>query len=118
MQEPVQWPAFLPPFLEKGRFAPDGLLWIQRTTQADAPTVFDLVDPRGVVVRRVSTPAYTELVGFGRSHIYFVRLDADARHFLERYRACAGRDESRRYRSPSRDGVLPRRITATTRASI
>ena len=49
--------------------------------------VFDLVDPRGVVVRRVSTPPHTELVGFGRSHIYLVRLDADAQQFLERYKA-------------------------------
>ena len=51
------------------------------------PEVFDLVDPRGVVVRRVSTPAHTELVGFGRSHLYFARRDADAQEFLERYKA-------------------------------
>lgn len=87
VQEPVQWPAYLPPFLERGRFAPDGLLWIQRTTQVDAPEVFDLVDPRGVVVQRVSTPPHTRLIEFGQEHVYFVRIDADDQEFLERYKA-------------------------------
>ena len=87
VQEPVQWPAYLPPFLERGRFAPDGLLWIQRTTPVDAPEVFDLVDPRGAVVRRVTTPPHTRLIEFGQSHVYFVRIDADDQEFLERYNA-------------------------------
>lgn len=86
--EPVQWPAFLPPFLEDaGRFAPDGFLWIQRTTVADRPEVFDIVDRRGIVVEQVSTPPRTRLVGFGQSHIYLVRIDPDNQEFLERYTA-------------------------------
>jgi len=73
--------------LNGGRFAPDGFLWIQRTTKVDGPEVFDLVDRWGVVVEQVSTPPHTRLVGFGQSHIYFVKLDPDNQEFLERYNA-------------------------------
>ena len=49
--EPVQWPTFLPPFLDNaGHFAPDGTLWIKRTTKAGDPSMYDVVDHRAIVV--------------------------------------------------------------------
>ena len=84
--EPVQWPAFLPPFLDDAaRFAPDGSLWIRRTTVADGSQVFDIVDRRGIVVEQVSAPPNSRVAGFGQSHVYLVRLDLDNQEFLERY---------------------------------
>ena len=86
--EPIRWPDALPPFLDDAiRFAPDGFLWIQRTTSADGPPVFDIVDHRGAIVEQVKTPLRTRLVGFGRSYVYLARIDSDDQEFLERYRA-------------------------------
>lgn len=90
VQEPVQWPDYLPPFLDHAvRFDPDGLLWIQRTVPAGRPELFDVVDARGRVVEQVSAPARSRIVGFGRSSIYLVRLDPDDQEFLERYTTSA-----------------------------
>jgi hypothetical protein len=87
-QEPVQWPAFLPSFLDNaGRFAPDGVLWIQRAVPVDGASLFDLVDGRGVVIGQVRTPEHSRVVGFGSSHIYVVRVDQDDQELLERYEA-------------------------------
>ncbi|MFN0180498.1 MAG: hypothetical protein ACKVZ0_16990 [Gemmatimonadales bacterium] len=84
---PISWPSRLPAFLEEAaRFGPDGVLWVQRTTPADRPPIFDLIDGRGMVVERVSIPARTRLVGFGRGHLYLARVDPDNVEFLERYK--------------------------------
>lgn len=84
--EPVEWPDHLPPFLHPAvQIDPGGVVWIHRTTNAGAPEVFDLVDRLGNLVGHVQTPARTRIVGFGRSHLYLVRLDADHQEFLERY---------------------------------
>ena len=84
--EPVQWPVVLPPFLDNAaHFAPDGTLWIQRTTKAGDPPVYDLIDPRALVTERVRAPAHTRLVGFGQSSAYLVRTDEDGQEVLERY---------------------------------
>ena len=86
-QEPVQWPAYLPAFLDNaGRFAPDGILWIQRAVPVNSASRFDLVDGRGVVIEQVRTPEHSRVVGFGSSHIYVVRIDQDDQEFLERYK--------------------------------
>lgn len=83
--EPDQWPEVLPPFGPKAlRFAPDGILWIQRATAARAPALFDLVDRSARVTARVELPAATRLVGFGRGAVYVVRVDSDGLEFLER----------------------------------
>ncbi len=85
-QEPVQWPAYLPAFLGKaGRFAPDGVLWIQRAVPVDGASLFDLVDGRGVLIAQVTARAHSRVVGFGVSHVYVVRIDQDDQEFLERY---------------------------------
>ncbi len=84
--EPVEWPDYLPPFLYAAvQIDPSGILWVHRTTDAGAPELFDLVDRLGNVVGQVQTPTRTRIVGFGRAHVYLVRLDADHQEFLERY---------------------------------
>jgi hypothetical protein len=91
-EEPVQWPAFLPPFLDNaGRFAPDGVLWIQRAVPVDGASLFDLVDGRGVVIKQVRAREHSRVVGFGVSHVYVVRIDQDDQEFLERYKTVSRR---------------------------
>jgi hypothetical protein len=90
--EPIHWPDVLPPFLDDAiHFAPDRFLWIQRTTSADDPPVFDIVSFSGIVVEQVKAPPHTRLVGFSRSYVYLARSDPDDQEFLERYRAIARR---------------------------
>jgi hypothetical protein len=87
-QEPVQWPAYLPAFLDNaGRFAPDGILWIQRTVPANSAALFDLVDGRGVVIAQVRAPEHSRVIGFGSAHVYVARVDQEDQEFLERYKA-------------------------------
>lgn len=85
-QEPVQWPAYLPAFLDGGRFAPDGVLWIQRAVPVGGASLFDLVDGRGVLIAQVKAREHSRAVGFGVSHVYVVRVDEDDQEFLERYK--------------------------------
>jgi hypothetical protein len=85
--EPGRWPAYLPPFLASAaRFANDGALWVQRTTRADAPPTYDLIDEGGRVERQVTLPKRSKLVGFGDGTVYVVRLDEDDLEYLQRYR--------------------------------
>jgi len=85
---PSRWPDFLPPFLiGAARFAPDGTLWVERTTPADAPPRFDLFDANGRVRFQVELPAAgMRLVGFGTGVVYLVRLVAEGEERLERWR--------------------------------
>jgi len=84
--EPVRWPRHLPPFLnDAGRIAPDGNLWIQRLVRPGSDALFDVVDRRGRVVLQVIAPPNARLVGFGKTHLYLVRLDLAKRENLERY---------------------------------
>ena len=84
----VPWPSHLPPFLSgAARFAPDGMLWVERTTPAEAPPRFDLFDASGRVRLQVELPAAgMRLVGFGAGTVYLVRLDAEGEERLERWR--------------------------------
>lgn len=85
--EPTEWPEYLPPFLPGAAvFAPDGTLWIRRTGAADASPVYDLIDGKGQVVRRVNLPKRARLLGFGRGTLYLVRVDDDDLQYLQRYR--------------------------------
>jgi hypothetical protein len=85
--EPPRWPVALPPFLSRpALFAPDGTLWVRRAGDVGAPTLYDLVDPRGTVVRQVTFPTRSRVVGFGRSAVYVVRVDEDDLQYLQRFR--------------------------------
>lgn len=83
-QEPAEWPDVLPPFLSRAlRFSPDGMLWVERAGPAGAGQMFDVIDARGQLARRVTLPAGLRLVGFGRDGIYTVRRDEDDLEFLQ-----------------------------------
>ncbi|HRQ78748.1 MAG TPA: hypothetical protein PLY94_09120 [Gemmatimonadaceae bacterium] len=82
--EPTAWPDVLPPFLQRAlRFAPDGMLWIERAVEAGAGQSFDVIDARGRLVRHVRLDAGLRLVGFGRDGVYTVRHDADDLEYLQ-----------------------------------
>jgi hypothetical protein len=91
VEEPTDWPEYMPPFLASGTvtFAPDGLLWVARTTAAGAPATFDLIDGAGKVTQRVVLPKKTRLVGFGSGTVYLARSDDDDLQYLQRYRFSA-----------------------------
>ena len=83
-REPSEWPDELPAFLRRAlRFAPDGMLWVERAGPAGAGQVFDMIDVRGAIVRRVVLAQGLRLVGLGRSGVYTVRRDADDLEFLQ-----------------------------------
>lgn len=84
--EPRSWPDELPPFLGDAlQFAPDGNLWVERTTPAGVPQTFDVIDRSGKVASRVVLPAKARLVGFGKGCVYVVRIDDDDLERLERH---------------------------------
>lgn len=90
--DPDSWPVHLPPFVPaKGlngavRFAPDGLLWVERTFAANASPTYDVVGRDGRVAYRVTLPKRTRVVGFGANSIYAVRRDDDDIEYLQRLR--------------------------------
>jgi hypothetical protein len=85
--EPSRWPDHLPPFLrDAAAFAPDGRLWVRRTTAADAPPIFDVFDSDGVRVGQVTLPPGREFIGFGRGSLYAAVRDELDLVYLERYR--------------------------------
>lgn len=91
-EEPVKWPAFLPPFLDNaGRFAPDGNLWIQRAVPVGGASLFDVVDGRGVLIAQVRAREHSRVVGFGSAYLYVVRVDQVDQEFLERYKTTSRR---------------------------
>jgi hypothetical protein len=86
VDEPAEWPQVLPAFLPDAvRFAPNGMLWVRRTTAADRPPTFDLIDRMGRVAMKVVMPTRSRLVGFGANSVYAVRRDADDLEYLQRY---------------------------------
>lgn len=83
-QEPPEWPDVLPPFFGRAlRFAPDGMLWIERLGPAGAGQLFDVVDARGQLARRVALSPKMRVVGFGRNGVYTVRRDTDDLEYLQ-----------------------------------
>lgn len=83
-QEPAEWPDVLPPFLNRAlRFSPDGMLWVERAGPAGSGQMFDVIDVRGQLARRVTLPSDLRLVGFGRDGVYTVRRDEDDFEFLQ-----------------------------------
>lgn len=86
-KEPDSWPTTLPPFLSGAlSMGLDGRLWVQRTTAAGAPPIFDVFDATGRLVERVVFPTRSRLVGHGRGVVYLVRIDEDDLEYLERHR--------------------------------
>ena len=64
----ITWTAEVPPFRGNAfvAFAPDGKLWIQRTTFGREGARYDLIGPDGALVDRVQLPGGHRVVGFGR----------------------------------------------------
>lgn len=81
------YPEFKPPFpVGGGEADPQGFLWVLRTTrQTTDSTVYDVISPDGVLVRRVTMAPRSRIVGFGGEYIYAVRMDADDLQYLQRY---------------------------------
>lgn len=91
IQEPATWPDYLPPFLANAAiFAPDGRLWLRRTTAANAPPTYDVIDGNGRVVERVVLPQRSRVVGFGNGSVYVTRSDEDDLQYLQRFTLPAG----------------------------
>ena len=87
-EQPEKWPEYLPPFLRyrgMARIAPDGRLWVQRTTAAGDPPTFDVFDPDGQRIEQVTLPYGRRLVGFGERSVYAVSRDELDLEYLERY---------------------------------
>lgn len=88
-----EWPKYLPPFVrpldivpyEPVRFDQAGMLWVLRTTPADEPPTFDIIDETGWVVQQVKLPHNSRLVGFGTNSVYLVRIDEVDLEYLEKY---------------------------------
>jgi hypothetical protein len=81
----ITWARELPPFRGNAfiAFAPDGKLWIQRTTFGREGARYDIVDREGKLVDRVHLPEGHRVVGFGRNEMYVVRRDANDLAFLQ-----------------------------------
>jgi hypothetical protein len=87
VQEHAEWPRVLPPFLyDAVQYAPDGRVWVARTTPAGGMGAFDVFDGSGRPVERVRVPANRRLLGFGRSAVYLAYRDEVDLEYVERYR--------------------------------
>lgn len=86
--DPPSWPESLAPFLGDAlRFDAAGHLWVRRTTPAGAPPIYDVIDRDGRLVRKVTLPMRSHIVGFGANHaIYVVHTNDDDVQFLQRFR--------------------------------
>lgn len=83
----AEFPDFLPAFLPDAlTFAPDGRLWVQRTTSAGSATRYDVFDRSAQLALRVLLPPGSRVVGFGRGHVYVVHKDANDLQFIQRFR--------------------------------
>ena len=84
----LTFPAFKPPFEMGNSFArPNGEVWVLRSRAAnDRVAVYDVLTRTGGLVRRVAFPGSTEVIGFGNTMVYTVRLDDDELQYLERWR--------------------------------
>jgi hypothetical protein len=65
-------------------FAPDGVLWIQRTSFGLEGARYDLVAPDGNLIDRVRLPDGHRIIGFGRDAMYVVRRNEDDIEYLQR----------------------------------
>ncbi|MEP7347498.1 MAG: hypothetical protein ABI877_19675, partial [Gemmatimonadaceae bacterium] len=85
--EPIEWPESMPPFLaDPALVAPNGQLWVLRTTKAGEAPMYDVIDGSGKLVQRVVAPKRTRVIGFGTGVVYMARRDDDDLQYLQRYR--------------------------------
>lgn len=87
-EKDFDWPEVKPPFPSRAlQFAPEGQLWVTRSTSArDSTPVYDLFDAGGKLTGRVTLPLGRRMVGLGKGVVYAVRTDEDGLQWLERYR--------------------------------
>ena len=86
-EQPDAWPAFLPPFLPGSvSFAPDGMLWVVRTTPKPSSAQIDVIDRRGTLSGRLLLPVGRRLLCHGRDSVYLLHVDEDGLQHLEQYR--------------------------------
>lgn len=84
--EPDTWPPYLPPFVDDGvTAAPDGTVWIQRTTEADSAPVVDVIARDGTLKHRLRLPLSTRFITASHRFIYLVRIDADDHEYVQRW---------------------------------
>lgn len=83
----LDWLPTLPAFEEGALLsAPDGRLLVRRLPSADARTqVYDVVDRRGVLVRKLDLGIGKRIAAFGQGVVYVVTVDADGLERLERH---------------------------------
>lgn len=86
--DPGNWPELLPPFLENAvQVAPNGMIWVARTRDADDDTPnYDVLDASGKVAMKVELPKGARLVGVGNGVVYVTRTDEDDLQYLQRFR--------------------------------
>jgi hypothetical protein len=85
-REPTEWPAVIPPIVSGGvEFAPDGRLWVRRSTPAGQPWTYDVFDAQARLVGRIVLPSATRFLGFGKAAVYLTRRDEDDLLFVEKY---------------------------------
>jgi len=82
----INWASEVPPFRGDTfvAFAPDGALWIQRTTFGREGARYDLVGADGRLVDRIRLPEGHRVAGFGRGVMYVVRRDSDDIEYVQR----------------------------------
>jgi len=84
--EPAEWPSNLPAFLPDAvSYAPNGMLWVKRTTRSGAPPLYDIFDNTAKRIYQLELPPRTKLVGFGTGTVYLASVDEDDLHYLQRY---------------------------------
>jgi hypothetical protein len=89
VEDPGNWPEYLPPFLGQNAVAvaPNGDIWIARTRDAkDLAPKYDVIDGTGTVAKRYSLPPGTRVIGFGKGVVYTIRTDDDDLQYLQRIR--------------------------------
>ncbi len=86
MTPPESWPSTYPAIAPMSiHAAPDGMLWVRRSTPAKLDREqWDVISPEGVVVARWRAPVRTKVVGVGAGVVYTVRLDEDDLQYLGR----------------------------------
>jgi len=82
------WPDVLPAIhgdaFSTIRFAPDGKLWVRRTTLAESLPAFDVFSRDATISERVRLPAKSRLAGFGAAHLLLVVRDDDDVEYIRR----------------------------------
>ena len=87
-EEDFDWPDVKPPFVPRTVYAaPEGDLWVQRSTPArDSVPVYDVFNASGNLAARIALPKGRRLVGLGKGVAYATRTDDDGLQWLERYK--------------------------------